>query len=188
MLGLIHRTLLSLIESAAGGEAVAEVKRRAGVPEDRAFRMGESYNDDAWQRLLASTCALLNISPAQAEEVFADFFGQDALQRWPTWFAMSKNARQFLERQPAIHNSFATGVHDSAARAAIADKFKLEKRDRELVMHYRSPNRLCGLYMAMARWIIKHYGDHAVVDETRCLKNGDPECELHILWHEPGSD
>ena len=26
------------------------------------------------------------------------------------------------------------------------------------------------------------YGDDATVRETRCLKNGDPECEIHIDW------
>ncbi len=186
MVGLIHKTLLGLIESVAGCDAVAEVKRRAGVPGDRVFRMDQGYDDGEWQRLLAGTCQVLGITQSQAEEVFADFFCKDALQRWPAWFAMSHDAREFFERQPSIHNSFATGVRDPAARQAITDKFNLEKRPGELVMHYKSANQLCGLCMALARWIIQHYGDDATVEETRCLKQGDAECEVHICWRQPG--
>jgi hypothetical protein len=186
MVGLVHKTLFGLVESVAGSDAVAEVKRRADVPRDKVFRMDAAYEDAEWQRLFAAAVEVLGISSSAAEEAFADFFCNDALQRWPTWFAMSRSAREFLGRQPNIHNSFATAVQDPATRRAITDKFNLEQRDGELVMHYKSPNQLCGLYMALARWIINHYGDQATVEETRCLKQGDSECEVHIHWPLPG--
>jgi hypothetical protein len=187
MIGLIHKTLFGLIEHLAGGDAVAEVKRRAGVPADQVFRLDEAYDDGEWQRLLEAACQVLRVPQCQAEEAFADFFCRDALRRWPTWFAMSRSAREFLERHPSIHNSFATGVRDPATRQAIGDKFDLRKYPGELVMHYRSPNRLCGLYMALARWIIRHYGDQADVEETRCLKKGDRACEVHVRWPQAGA-
>ena len=182
MVGLVHKLLFDLVESLVGAEAVSEVKRRAGVPADKTFRMDEAYDDEEWRRLLAAACDVLEVSQQQAEETYADFFLIDALQRWPMWFQMSRNSREFLERQPKIHNGFATGVHDVEAGRAINDKFRLETSDKELVMHYRSPNQLCGLYQALARWIINHYGDEATIEETRCLKKGDPECEIHVCW------
>lgn len=187
MVGLIHRALFSLIESTAGHDAVAEVKRRANVPEDQAFLADVAYDNAEWQRLFANACDVLGLSQSQAETAFADFFGHDALLRWPTWFEKSHNAREFLERQPNIHRSIATAVRNPATRKEIAHKFNLEKRDQELVMHYRSPNQLCGLYIALAKWIINHYGDQATIEETRCLKQGDPECEIHIRWSPPGA-
>ncbi|MCH7839448.1 MAG: heme NO-binding domain-containing protein [Planctomycetes bacterium] len=182
MVGLIQKLLIDLVESAGGAEAVVHVKRLAEVPEDKEFRMDEAYDDDEWRRLLAATCEVLNLTPEQAEEAYADFFYKDCVKRWPMWFQMSKSAREFLERQPRIHNGLATGVQDPEARRSINDKFKIEKHNGELVVHYRSPNQLCGLYKALARWIINHYGDKASIEETRCLKQGDPECEIHISW------
>lgn len=182
MVGLIQKLLLDLVESARGAETVREVKRRAGVPEEKEFRIDEVYDDAEWRRLLGATCEVLNLTPERAEETFADFFCKDSMKRWPMWFDMSKNAREFLVRQPKIHNGFATGVQNTEDQRAIDDKFHLEKRNGGLVMHYSSPNRLCGLYAALARWIIKHYGDDASVQEARCLKKGDSECEIHIRW------
>ena len=107
---------------------------------------------------------------------------KDGQTRWPMWFKMAKNAREFLVRQPKIHNGFATSQQDPALRSAIDDKFEVEERNGELVVHYRSPNQLCGLYMALARWIINHYGDNAVVEEASCAKNGASQCEIHVRW------
>lgn len=182
MVGLIQKLLFDLVESAGGTEAAVDVKRRADVPEDKEFRMDEAYDDEEWRRLLAATCDVLNVTQEQAEEAYADIFIKDALRRWPMWFQMSNSAREFLERQPRIHNGFATGVQDSEARKSINGKFQLEKHNGELVVHYRSPNQLCGLYKALAHRVSDHYGEKASIEETRCLKQGDPECEIHISW------
>ena len=183
MVGLIQKLLLDMIESTATIDAVLEVKRRAGVPPDKEYSISKTYADEEWQRLLAATCDVLKITPEQAEEAFAEFFYKDALKRWPTWFQISKNARELLERQPRIHNGFATSMQKSEERQAINDKFHLETFNKELVVHYCSPNRLCGLYKALARRILDHYGDQATLRETRCLKKGDSACEIHICWN-----
>ena len=182
MVGLVQKILMDLIEERAGADAVAEVKRRAEVPADRVFRMDEVYDDAEWRRMFSAACAVLDITPEQAEEAYADIFLEDAQRRWPVWFTMSKNARDFLLRQPAIHNGFATGVRNAESRKAITDKFDVQENGQELIVHYRSPNKLCGLYIKLAERIINYYGDKATVKETRCSKNGDAECEIRVLW------
>lgn len=125
---------------------------------------------------------MLGVTTDQAQQAYASFVCEDFLRLFPAWFSMSKNAREFLERHAAIHNSFATSAHDRGARRAIRDKFRLEKQDKELVVHYRSPNRLCGLYKAAARWLINHCGDTATVEKVHCARDGGDGCEIHIRW------
>lgn len=182
MMGLIHRLLFAMVEESTGTAGVREVKKLAAIPEDRDFRIDETYEDEEWRRLLDAACEVLSVNQAEAEVAFADCFYRDSLERWPTWFEISSSAREFLERQPAIHNGFATGVTDPKMRRQIIDKFRLEKRADKLIVRYRSPNRLCGLYIALGRKIIEHYGDKAVIDEHRCQRQGDTECEIHIVW------
>ena len=185
MLGLIPKILIDLVEAHGPDGAVARVKELAGLPEDRRYRLDTVYTDAEWQKLLAAACEVLGVTAEQAEVLYADVFARDALRRWPMWFKMSANAREFLERQQTIHNAFATGVRDAEARRGIQDKFRLEKHPNELVVHYRSPNQLCGLYRALARWIVDFYKEEALIEELRCTKNGDDECELHVRW--PGA-
>lgn len=184
MVGLIQKVLFDLIDTVAGPEAIAEVRRRAQLPDDRKYRLDTVYPDDEWQRLLRATCEVLGKPQDEVEVIYADFFGRDALRRWPVWFETSANARQMLERQQTIHNTFATGVSDPGARRGIRDKFRLEKHEHDLVVHYKSPNQLCGLYKALARWVLNHYQEPAQIEEVRCTKRGDAECEIHIRWQE----
>jgi hypothetical protein len=187
MVGLIQKLLLDLVEEKAGAEAVSSVLRRAGVPPDRVFRIGEVYSDEEWQRLLRAACEVLRCTEAEAMDAYAEVFGRDALSRYPMWFEMSVNSREFLERQITIHNVFASGVRDPEARRAVVDKFRIDKREDEIVTHYRSPNRLCSMYKSLARWMFRHYGDEAVIEEPRCMLRGDEECELHVIWKRLGT-
>jgi predicted hydrocarbon binding protein len=182
MIGLIQKILLDLVEERMGPEAVRDVKRSAGVPVDRIFRLGEVYSDTEWQNLLSATCRVLGANEDQVMELYADAFGRDALIRFSKWFEMSANSREFLERQVTIHNVFASGVVDPNSRKAVVDKFRIETFDDKIVTHYRSPNKLCSLYKALAHWMFTHYSDDAVIEETKCMHRGDEECEIHVIW------
>jgi len=182
MIGLIQKILFDLVEERAGLDALDEVKRSAGVPLDRIFRLGEVYSDAEWQSLLSAACRVLNADEEEFMELYADEFGRDALARFSKWFEISENSREFLERQITIHNVFASGVRDPDSRKAVVDKFRIETFDEKIVTHYRSPNKLCSLYKALARWMFRYYGDEAVVEETKCMHRGDEECEIHVIW------
>jgi hypothetical protein len=182
MIGLIQKILLDLVEEKAGPEAVTAVRTAAGVPQDRIFRLGEVYSDTEWQNLLSASCRVLGANEDQLMELYADVFGRDALIRFSRWFEMSANSREFLERQITIHNVFASGVVDPNMRKAVVDKFRIETFDEKIVTHYRSPNKLCSLYKALARWMFSHYEDEAVIEETKCMHRGDEECEIHVIW------
>lgn len=183
MIGLIQKTLLDLVESKGGIEAVHEVRARAQVPEDRVFRIGDVYGDEEFQRLLSSSLEVLNLNRAQIFDAFADQFFKDATVRFGKWFALAKNSYDFLIFQTTIHNTFASGVVDPTERQAVQDKTSIEKvSDRYLITHYRSPNKLCDLYRALGGWVARYYGDDVVMTESKCLHRGDGECEIHVKW------
>lgn len=176
-----------MVKAIAGEDAIIEIKRIAKVPLDKTFQMNLVYADDEWQRLLAATLKVLKITPEQADEIYADYFGKDAVKRFPTWFQMSKNSYEFLLIQPTIHNCFATGVVDPKDRKTINDKFKVEKLPNKIITHYRSFNNNCGLYKSLAKWVINYYKDEATIEEKKCMKSGDQECEIHIQWIKLGN-
>lgn len=182
MVGLIQRILFDMIQATAGEEAVIKVKKAAGVDTDKAFHINEVYSDEEWRKLLAATLDVLKATPEQAYTLYADFFAKDALKRFPIWFKMCKNSYEFLQIQTTIHNTFATGVADPDSRRGIVDKFNIEKFPNKIITHYHSPNKLCGLYKALAAWIIQHYNDTAEIIEHQCMHQGAKECEIHVEW------
>ena len=182
MLGYPFRPMLQAVEAKGGPAAVAEVKRRAGLPPDRTYRMSETYSDEEFQRVLAAAGDVLALQVAETCEFWADAFLKDTQKRFPVWYEMCANSRALLEYHPQIHNGFAASLQDPKVSQAVTEKFRLEKLERELIVHYRSPNRLCMLYRALARRVIAYYGDEASIEEPRCVYRGDAECEFHIRW------
>ncbi len=182
MLGYPLKVMFRMVEAKGGSSAVAEVKRRAGVPLEKTYRMNDIYADEECMRLFAATGDVLARGLQETCDVFAETFLQDTLKRFPVWYQMCANSREFLEYQPEIHKGFAAGIQDPQASQAVLDKFRLEKRDKELIVHYCSPNRLCMTYRAFARLVIAYYGDEASIEETRCQHQGDDECEIRIRW------
>ena len=176
MLGYPLKLVLKTIEGRWGKEELARTLTEAGLPVDRQYRLNEPYSDSEAQRL--STAAFRRISI----EDMAETFFQDTRVRFPVWFEMCKTSRQFLEMQPEIHNTFAVGLQRPEERDAVRDKFRLEKLDDELVVHYRSVNQLCEMYKCIAERVFRHYQDKATIAEPRCMKRGDVECELRIRW------
>jgi hypothetical protein len=177
VLGYPLKLLLNVIEKHHGREAVVQTLAEAGLPMDRVFRLNEPYADNEVQRLMAAASQRISL-----EDIAEEFFS-DSLVRFPTWFEMCKTSREFLEMQPEIHNTFAHGLQRPEERKAVRDKFRLEKLADELVVHYRSPNRLCDMYKAIAQRVFRHYQDQATINEPRCMKRGDVECELRIRWN-----
>jgi hypothetical protein len=112
----------------------------------------------------------------------AEAFFQDSLVRFPTWYEMCKTSREFLEMQPQIHNTFAHGLQEPKERDAVREKFRLEKLEDELVVHYRSGNVMCDMYKAIAERVFLHYHEKATIVEPSCMKRGDATCELRIRW------
>lgn len=176
MLGYPLKLVLNALERRLGREGVVQTLAEAGLPTDRVYRLNEPYADSEAQRL--SAAAFKHIS---MEDIAESFF-KDTLVRFPTWFEMCKTSRQFLEMQPEIHNTFAVGLQRPEDRDAVRDKFRLEKLEDELVVHYRSPNRLCAMYKAIAQYVFQHYQDYGTIDEPRCMNRGHDECELRIRW------
>jgi hypothetical protein len=176
MLGYPLKILIKAIETRYGRETAQQMLAEAGVPADRVYRLNEPYPESEAARL--SAVAFQRISVEEMGQVFFE----DALERFPMWFQMCKNSREFLEMQPVIHNTFAHGLQLPEERDAVREKFRLEKLADELIVHYRSPNRLCDMYKAIAWRVFRHYGDTATIEETKCMKEGDIECELRIRW------
>jgi hypothetical protein len=181
LLGYPLKLILNAIEARHGREAVVQTLAEAGLPADRVYRLNEPYADSEAQRLTVAASQRISV------EDIAETFFEDTRVRFPTWFEMCKTSREFLEMQPEIHNTFALGLQQPEERDAVREKFRLEKLKDELVVHYRSPNHLCDMYKAIAEHVFRYYRDQATIDEPRCMKRGDLECELRLRWSIGGS-
>lgn len=180
MIGIIHEILLDFVRKNLGDDAVTELRKRAGV-EEKQFRLDTDYDDAEWRRLVGAAIELAGGDSDGVQKAFAHYAGEDLVLRFPGFFKGAKSARDMIKRQPVIHNNLATGLSEEARRR-VADKFELEEKGDSLVMHYRSPNQLCAVYIGLAEWVAEHFGEKLEVKHERCLKKGADECEIELRF------
>lgn len=182
MLGYPPKVLLRAVESKVGPDGVARVREIAGFPEEMSFRMSRNYGPEAIDALAGAAGTVLGLDADEVVDFWVDAFFADLVRRWPVWFESCTSARELLELQPEIHNSFAKACSDPDASREVTEKFQLERLDRATVVRYRSPHRLCRVYTGMAQKVLAHYGDAALIEERSCQRRGDDHCEIHIQW------
>lgn len=180
MIGLVHKLLANCITESYGSAMWTNILENAGLDKSRTFRLDTIYDDVEWRKLFNTCYETLGLSEENAYKIFARYFFQDTLKRFPTFYQMSKNSYEFLIKQPKIHNSFYSGA---ANEGQAYDKFRLKQvNEKKLITYYHSSNKHCMLYKALATLVIDHYHDEATITETQCMCNGDDLCEIHIDW------
>lgn len=182
MIGVIQNILMKLVEEKFGPNAVKEILKKTNLPSDFTFRIDTFYSDKEFITLFQNCCEAANWSEQEACDEYAVIFLREAKILFPHFFAMSKTSKEFLLRQPAIHNSLGAGLRDKKVRQNIADKFHIEEIDGVLYTHYNSPNQLCTLYISLANQLIKEYGEEGQVSSVSCARNGDTECIIRTSW------
>lgn len=182
MIGLIQKVLMDLVHDQGGDAAVTAVLRLAGVPEDRSFRMDTDYADEECLKLVEAAAQHFQLDESTLYELYADAFIRESRERFPTFYRMAPNARDFLRRQPAIHDGMATALQDAEARDRVVNKFSLSEDDKDLVVDYTSPNRLCSLYQALFHRVLQEYGDTGDITVEQCRKRGDACCRFRLAF------
>ena len=184
MIGIIPRLWVHTLRQIGMPEQVAQVLAAVGHPAHFEYALDQPYTDAECAALMQASQEVLGLGEDVLFTAFARTFMQDSLQRWPVWFEMSPTARDFLERQPRIHDRFNRSLNRRDIHTGpVSPKFEVTSAPNGLQVFYRSTNKLCRLYMAMARELLTHYQDHhATLHEPRCMHRDDEACEIHIRW------
>ena len=177
MIGWIPLTLVRFLDEIGGVERRRLILADAGLDADAAdFRLDTDLPDPACRRIVEAACIRLGVTEQQTFDAFAPFFVAQAARDFPGFFRGIHGVRDFLLRQPAIHNCLAAGLRDPQ-RKAVADKFHVTAVPGGVRVRYNSPNRLARLYVALAQVMALRYGEAVEVRFTE----GGPDSPCCII-------
>lgn len=183
MIGWVPHVMSAFLDEVAGSEVRRSILSEAGFAPDQHFRLDAPYADVACRRILDIACARLGVDEAAAFSLFAPFFLARGREMFPAFFDRRPRVRDFLLHQPEVHNTLSAGLAD-AQRGCVAAKFRVEPVPGGVRVFYRSPNRLAGLYAAVAGQLGKELGQ-----PTRIVfEAGAPdtaECVM-LVWVDEG--
>ena len=170
--------LSAFFEEVGGVMARREILADAGLDPEMPFRIDASYADAHCRQMLDVACVRFGITETEAFEQFAPFFLARSRAMFPGFFLHRPTGRAFLLRQPEVHNTLAAGLQEGQ-RTHVAGKFRKEAIPEGVRVFYRSPNRLAGLYAAVARCLGEEFGQSAHV-RFEVGGPGDAECIMVV--------
>ncbi|WP_372957266.1 heme NO-binding domain-containing protein [Marinobacter sp.] len=178
MIGFIQKVLVDIIRTEGGEEALVAIGRKAGLDEVPDYRIDRDYPDDECLRLLQATGEYFGLDEDALYWLYADHFIRESRQLFPMFYQMAGSARAFLERQPRIHTVLASGLRNEESRERVRDKFEIDQQGDDLLVTYRSPNRLCGLYEALFNRVLQEFGETGSMEILDCQKRGAEACRF----------
>ena len=184
MLGLIPAVMMKMLREEGGQQAYKKVCEAARVAPIDQYRLDKEYGDREVVRMFEAAEAVLGMARPQLMDAYAQAFLRDALVRFPVFFKMAKNSREFLERQPGIHCCMASAVADKRRREEIIERFEIEHHRSGIIAYYRSHNRMAALYVSLAKAIVEYYEDEATITPLDDLAAHD--CRIRIDWQRLG--
>jgi heme-NO-binding protein len=171
--GVIFTSLREYVTAAHGDELARDIF--AGQP---SFEPDEAYPDEQLTRLIDRTA---QASGRAVDAVLHDFGVHTAIttfpRLYPAFFAVAPSAREFLLTVEARIHELVRATIPNAAPPELAI---MPLNGDGVSILYASRRGLCVLLRGLVQGTASRYGEQATLQETTCMRRGDPACRFDV--------
>jgi hypothetical protein len=175
MKGVVFNLLEAVVRRDYGEDTWETLLEAANV--DGAYSSLGNYPDEEMSKLVGAASSALKLP---ADDVVR-WFGRNALpllaKKHPKFFEPHNSTRPFLLTLNDVIHSEVRKLYPGAD----VPEFTYDTSSSEvLLMHYRSPRKLCALAEGFIEATAAHYGENLSLDQPECMKRGDDKCVLRV--------
>lgn len=177
MHGLFLLEFKQYVMDSMGTDTWNTIAQETGL-QDQLFLPDQVYPDEHFQVLLLSTSERRGPGALhETQEAFGRHIAPRLLRMYRTQINPSWDALDVIENaETAIHRAV-------RLREPNADPPRLRSirtSPGEVVIHYDSPRRLCGVAIGIADGVSTHYHEELEIEEQGCTVRGDRSSQIHI--------
>jgi predicted hydrocarbon binding protein len=179
MKGVINKGIQEFVEARFGVEVWERIKEQAGCAEPF-FVTSEEYPDAMTLALVAAASEVTQLPADAVLEEFGKFWVPNTgRSTYPTFFQLAgPTPREFLKNLNRVHAQVTRNLP-----GATPPRFEFEDRPGgALRMHYHSERGLCPVLRGLIEGVGIHFDQALGVDETACVRRGDPHCTMEITF------
>lgn len=176
MKGVMFNVVEEVVAAAYGPQVWEALLDKAGV--DGVYTSLGSYPDVELVKLVGAAAE----TTGMATPALLKLLGRMALPRlkvrYPGFFTQLGDARSFILGLNGIIHPEVRKLYAGAG----CPHFHFTQGERELVLGYNSPRKLCHLAEGLAAGVADHYGEAVTVSQTDCMHDGHPACHIVVRW------
>jgi len=176
MQAIIFAELKRYAEARLGDDAWRPLLREAGVTR-AVFAPGGDYPDAEAGAIVAATSKKTGLEPDAILQDFGEFIAPDLVRLYrhiidPKWKTLDliEHTEETIHKAVRRDNPAASPPQLKCAR----------KGPGEVIIHYGSRRRMCGIAKGIVRGLARHYGEKVSLAEPTCLMKGGAECQIVV--------
>jgi hypothetical protein len=177
--------ILTLVEEAVvaehGRATWDAVLARADV--DGAYTSPDSYPDDDLVQLADAGAGQLGTTPVELTRHLGEQVIRGLARRYPQYFDPHRRTRELLL---SLDEVIYPEVHKLHPDTAPPTFWFTGSDEVHLLVHYRSPRRLCAFAEGMIDGAARHYGEQASLSHEPCMLDGADHCTLLTTFRPAG--
>lgn len=177
MHGIVFIELEKYVKTKLGFDAWGKLIDAAGL-NGRVFKLSQAFPDEEAIKLVMAAEAATGQPAAVLLEDFGAFIAPDLLNLYGSLLKKEWKTLDIIENTEATIHKVVRLKNPGAAPPAL----EVVRGDaKTLIIHYRSPRKLCALASGIAKGIASHHREQVSVSQPRCMHRGDPACEIRLV-------
>jgi len=173
---VIFAELKKYAETRLGADAWRPLLREAGVTRPL-YAPGQDYPDQEAGAIVGVASRKTGLAPDAVLQDYGEFIAPDLVRMYAHIIAPGWRTLDLLEHtEEAIHKA----VRRDNPKASPPRLKCARKGPDEVVIHYSSPRRMCGVAKGIVRGLARHYGEKVSLTEPTCMLKGGSECQLVV--------
>jgi hypothetical protein len=176
MQAFIFGELKRYAEARLGADAWRSLLRDAGVTRP-VYAPGGVYPDAEAGAIVAAASKKTGLEPDAILQDFGEFIAPDLVRLYrhildPKW----KTLDLIEHTEETIHKA----VRSDNPAASPPQLKCVRKAPDEVIIHYRSRRRMCGVAKGIVRGLARQYGENVSFAEPTCMLKGGAECQIVV--------
>ncbi len=172
MHGLIFSEFKKFIEQKYGEDTWKTILKESGF-ENKIYLAVSSYPDSEFFKILEDSSKILNKDRNLILEEFGRFIVKDLAKVFKSLVKPEWDILSFLENfDKHIHRMIRIKYPGAKPPAIFCER----KSENEVILHYRSPRKLCKFVKGIIKESAKFFKSTVVVHEIKCSLYGAEEC------------
>ncbi|MBI5654008.1 MAG: heme NO-binding domain-containing protein [Chloroflexi bacterium] len=176
MHGIIFSELKKYVETKHSPAVWGALLKESGLG-SKMYMPIQTYPDAEVVALVTTASKMTGVPVNAILEDFGGFILPDLIQMYQALIKPEWDALNFIMHTEATIHTVVRHRNPGALPPALKC---VRVSPGEVVLHYNSSRKMCGVAKGIARGVAKHYDQSITVAETTCMHRGDAGCLISI--------
>lgn len=179
MKGLVFTALSDLVIDNYGLGVWNDLIKESNLPSGGVYTAAGTYDFVELATLVQNLATKIGQPITTLLEGFGVYMFPILAKNYSFFLAEDQTLKEFLKTIDSVIHIEVKKLNPEATLPAITFE---DPNDKQLILFYRSPRKLCPLAIGLIKGAAKHFNSEITIQETACMHKGSDHCRLEVTF------